>query len=810
MTNRLPNTALTVLALILCLICSRAFSQTSDASRVISQESRGSDFWLCFPQNAQYEKTGASLTFRLFITSDKATTGTVSIPGLGITKRFSLNGSEVITVDVDSVAQVLGSDQIQKVGVHVTADNPIAVYGLSHRQASTDTYLGYPTNTLGTVYRAVGYHPLLQEDRYSTQVTWVATQDNTLVTITLVGDTRGGRHNGETYSISMNQGDVYQIQSMNIPSKRSDLTGTLVVANKPIAFFTGHTCAQVPVDVSFCNQLLEMEPPVPSWGRQFYVGRMEGKTEYAIRVIANEPNTDVFLDNRLIAKLPTAGDFYENNHLRENTFITTNKPVIVAQYAQGSEADTINKIGDPCMLFITPTEQFLKYYRFTTPVNGSWHHFVNLVVPTDALPSLRLDGNTLSARYFKTIGISKYAIAQVEVGYASHSVQCDKPFGLYSYGFGVAEDNFDAYANNGGQLVQTVPDIPDTIKPELELVSEDANGPLALIARDDRLFDAGLASITVIDSANFKSPVNIPAFDKGTPELPLFFRIRDTGICGFMSLRIVDAAKNEAFYVICRTQVNNQWTYQLYEGQGQLCPSCKSWTVQFTATPSATISNVTFNPPGYLKGGDVFNNFTSQLSGGFAFSYIYPFSKKNMLSGGIGYSSYNGTATALHSSFANDSIFYGDTAGSRKIKVVEQFATNVSLNYLSLHGGFYHYFVPEKSYIYAGLSADILLSATYNETSEILYPATLDYNTSLDPERKSTGSRTLNLASGNLPQPTKFQLALEIAPGLQFKLNKNFSLLTALYVNMPLLDAVRDLNWHLSTFGARLGLQYRH
>jgi hypothetical protein len=553
-----------------------------------------------------------------------------------------------------------------------------------------------------------------------------------------------------------------------------------------------------------------MEPPIPSWGRQFYVGRMEGKTEYAIRVVANEPNTSVFLDNHLIATLANAGEFYENNHMRENTFITTNKPVIVAQYAQGSEADTINKIGDPCMLFITPTEQFLKYYRFTPPVNGSWHHFINLVVPTDALPTLLLDGRPLSARYFKTIGISKFAIAQVEVGYASHFVQCDKPFGLYSYGFGVAEDNFDAYANNGGQLVQTVPAIPDTLKPELELVSDDANGPLALIARDDRLFDAGLASITVIDSSNFKSPVNIPPFDKGTPELPLFFRVRDTGICGFMSLRVVDAANNEAYYVICRTQINNQWTYQLYEGRGQLCPSCKSWTVQFTATPSATISNVTFNPPKYLKGGDIFDNFSSQLSGGFAVIYIYPFSKKNMLSGGIGYSSYNGTATALHSTFTNDSIFYGDSAGSRKIKVIEQFATNVTLNYLTLKGGFYHYFVPERSYIYAGLSADILLSAKYSETSEILYPATLDYNTSPDPERKSTGSRTLNVASGDLPEPTKFQLALELSPGLQFKLNKNFSLLTGLYVNMPLFDAVRDLNWHLSTFGARLAIQYRH
>ncbi|MBS1904563.1 MAG: hypothetical protein JSS75_12720 [Bacteroidetes bacterium] len=795
--------------LLLTLLTVSAAMAQPDAGRVISQESRGKDFWVCFPQNARFERF-AGLNFRLFITGDKATTGQITVPGLGITKRFAIGPSEILPIDIDSVVQVLGSDQIQKVGIHVEADNPIAVYGLSHRPASTDTYLALPTNTLGKVYRGVGYYPLSEQDMYSSQMTWVATEDGTLVTITLSGETRGGHRAGETYTVKMQKGDVYQIQSINNTAKRSDLTGTLVVSNKPIAFFAGHTCAQVPTDVFYCNQLLEQEPPVPSWGRQFYVGRLEGKAQYVIRVVASEPNTQVFVDNHVVAKLKNAGEFYENNHLKENTFITANKPVIVAEYAQGSDADSI-KIGDPNMFFITPTEQFLNYYRFATPIKGSWHHFINLVVPTDALSSLRLDGLTLSPKYFKTIGISRYAIAQIEVGYGSHSIRCEQPFGLYSYGFGVAEDNFDSYGNNGGQLVQTIPDVPDTLHPVLDLVSDDANGPLAMIARDDRLFDAGLESITVIDSSNFKSPVMIPPFDAGTPELPLYFKVRDTAQCGFMSLKVVDVAKNEGYYVICRTQVNNVWTYQVYEGKGLLCPSCKSWTIQLTATPSATISNVTFNPPSYLKGGDVFNDFTSQISGSIALSYIYPFSKKFMLSGGIGFSNYNGTANALHSSFANDSIYYGgDTAGARKIKVVEQFSTNISLSYLSLKGGFYHYFIPEKLYFYGGLSADILLSASYTETSEILYPATLDYNTSIDPERKSTGVRSLTVASGSLPNPTHFQLALELSPGAQFKLNKNFSLLTGLYLNMPLFDAVTDLNWHLSTFGARIGLIYRN
>jgi hypothetical protein len=783
--------------------------QSTDLRKPIFSESRGRDFWVCFPQNAKYENAG--LNFRLYITGDKDTRGTVTIPGLGISKTFFVNANEILPVEIDTIAQVFGSDQIQKLGVHLVADNPVAVFGLSNRKASTDTYLAFPTNVLGTAYRGVGYYPLgTNDDAFTSQIDFVATEDNTTVTVTLTANTKGGRHAGETFSIAMKQGDVYQLQGTTLKgAQASDLTGSLVTSNKPIAFFGGHTCAEVPPGTEFCNQLVEEEPPIPSWGRQFYVARFEGKAEYVVRVIASEPGTQIFVNNQLVAKLTNAGEYYENNHLIQNALITSNKPVLVAEYAQSSNADSI-KVGDPMMLFITPTEQFLKNYRFATPIKGDWHHYVNIVAPTDAISTLKLDGKLLPPKFYKTIGISRFAIAQYEIGYGAHYVECDKPFGLYCYGFGVAGDNYDSYGNNGGQLVAAIPDLKDTAKPTLELVSDDAMGPLALIARDDRIFDAGLQSITVIDSSNFRSPVSIPKFDVGTPQLPLLFKVRDTGMCGFMSLRIEDAAHNESFWVICRTQAGNVWVYQLFEGKGQICPSCKSWTLQFTTTPSATISDVTFPKPDYMKGAGTFNDFQTQLSGGFAASFIYPFSKNFQISAGIGYTAINGAASALHSSFVNDSIYYGDTSGSRKIKLVEQFVANASLSYLSLHGGVYHYFVPEKLYIYAGLSADILLSAHYTETAEILYPATLDYNTSPDLARASTGSRKIVLATGALPHATPFQLALELSPGTQFKLNKNFSLLVGAYVDMPLFDAVTDLNWHLSTFGARIGLQYRN
>lgn len=792
-----------IVALLMHCIAIPAVAQQFDTTRRVTVgESRGRDFWVCFPQNAKLGE--AKINLKLFITGDRDTRGTVSVPGIGFKRDFTFTASQIISVDLDSNVQLSSIEEKLKLGVHIETDHDVAVFGLSNRKASTDSYLALPTNVLGTTYRAIGYHPPLTDPSFATQFNIVATEDHTNVVISLTGDTKGGRRAGETFAVELNQGDVYTVHGGNMPGRRGDLTGSLVTSNKPVAFFVGHSCAQVPQDVTFCDQLLEQSPPIPSWGRQFFIGRFESKLYYAIRVVASEENTHVFLNNKLVARL-NAGDYYENNDLTGNSFVTTSKPVLVAQYATGADRDSINKIGDPFMMLITPTEQFLKYYRFATPIKGNWHHYVNLVVPFEGISSLRLDGMPVPLQYFRTIGISRFAIAQFELGFGSHSVSCDMPFGLYSYGFGVGADNYDSYGNDGGQLVEAVPIIPDTLRPTVELVSDDGTLSLGLIARDDRLFDLGLASVTVIDSSNFRSPVEIPRFDIGTAQLPLTFRIRDTSECAFLSLKVVDAAQNESYWVVCRISDGGRWIYSLQEGRETLCPSCKSWTVQFTTTPSFTVSNVTFDSPDWLEGDIKYDDFRSRLSGSFAGQYIYPFSKEWVLAAGLGYSNYSGAAVGEATSFVQDSILYGDTLGARRIKLIEEFVTDASVSYLNLTGGMYYYFIPEQLYTYFGLSAGFLVGSYYKQTAEILFPATQSYAVG-----RSGSERMKTLRQGSLPDPTSLQIALELSPGVQFKLSQKMALLTGGYMNLPIFDAVNDVNWHLMTFGVRLGLQYRH
>src|ERR1700733_11705736 len=105
-------------AMLCCILCGKAYSQAAP----VMQDSRGKEFWLTFPQNAIIEGD-KKLSLKLFITSDKVTDGTVTIPGLGVRTPFHLEPSQIQEIDIDTTAELLVSELAQKLGVHVVANN---------------------------------------------------------------------------------------------------------------------------------------------------------------------------------------------------------------------------------------------------------------------------------------------------------------------------------------------------------------------------------------------------------------------------------------------------------------------------------------------------------------------------------------------------------------------------------------------------------------------------------------------------------------------------------------------------------------
>jgi hypothetical protein len=415
-------------------------------------DSRGTDFWGMFLSNFD-----GSAVKTLFLTGTTSTTGTVSIPGLGFSTPFAITPGTVTSVVLPNTVEVLTSDVIENKGIHVTAADEVTVYGLSRLLATTDACLILPTDVLGTEYIILGYRndPALPASALGTEFGVVATENGTTVTITPTVTT-GSRAVGVPYSITLNQGNTYQL--VNDSQALVDLSGTIVTADKPVAVLGGNKCARIPPGYAACDHIFEQLTPVNTWSKTFLTvpleTRLQGDT---FRILAREDSTSVLINGSPAAVL-NRGGFLETILLNSSK-IDCSKPVMVAQYSNGSTYDGVT--SDPFMMLIPPFEQYLNQYTVTTPASGFAQNFINLVVPNASVGLVTLDGSPITAGNFTPIVGSDYSGAQLPVALGTHNLEGPQRFGTFVYGF----DYYDSYGYPGGMAFGgTDPSIatPDT------------------------------------------------------------------------------------------------------------------------------------------------------------------------------------------------------------------------------------------------------------------------------------------------------------------------------------------------------------
>ena len=91
-----------------------------------------------------------------------------------------------------------------------------------------------------------------------------------------------------------------------------DPTGTRITSTRPIAVFTGHECANIPVGTTeACDHVVQQVPPQLTWGRRFFtipvVGRYSGDH---YRVATINPNTQFTVTCRTLTNpTPTTESF---------------------------------------------------------------------------------------------------------------------------------------------------------------------------------------------------------------------------------------------------------------------------------------------------------------------------------------------------------------------------------------------------------------------------------------------------------------------------------------------------------------------
>jgi len=377
---------------------------------------------LYFQMNPNYVGGGSR---EAFIFGQAGATGTVS-GGLGFSQAFTLdaNGYAVVTVPTTE----LTDNTIETKGFNISSASAVSGYYLSRQQYTTDmTYL-IDGSKLGTSYVTASY------GSYGPQVSAQATQNNTTVNFTLKG--------GEIITKTLNAGETYMAQ------RGTDLTGSKITSDKPIAVFSGNNCTNVPTGASACDHLVEQMPSVDALSKQYLLARTPrtGSQGDVYRVVASADGTQVTINGSVVATL-NAGDFYEGRVGATGAKIDTSLPVLVAQYLIGSSQAGTNT--DPAMTIVPGSDQWLKSYVFATPSGTADFptDFISVLLQTADTGTLSVGGGVGGPFSFVDMG-NGFSFANIDVSSTTgaFNISAANPFELLLSGY----DYYASYFTYGG------------------------------------------------------------------------------------------------------------------------------------------------------------------------------------------------------------------------------------------------------------------------------------------------------------------------------------------------------------------------
>jgi RHS repeat-associated protein len=422
------------------------------------RDSRGTEFWLAFPPATIQQ------VLSLYVAAEQAAEVTVTIAGIEFVSCFNVAAAGLHRVDIPFSAVVGdifggGNDTIENKGVHVSADAEVTVYAVLDGQFSSDAYLGLPEDSIGTDYLVLAYSTGSPFGGRSSQITLVATEDDTTVTIT-PSITAAGHPAGVPYNVFLEEGQTYRLVAGGFVNS-TELTGTEISSDKPVTLLAGHPNAFVPLAFGTADHIVEQLPSLDTWGRRFFTvplaSRFGGDT---FRFMASEDDTTIVINGQVVDTLDR-GEVHERI-VQGQAEVISNNPILAMQYANGSEFDDVVD-ADPFMMVVNPHEQYLDAYTISTPTLGFNSHFINLVVANEDVGGIMLDGSLIAVDAFVPIGMSGYSGAQIAIQPGDHRLTGAAPFGVYVYGFGEA----DSYGYPGGSslapiaLVTSVDATPD-------------------------------------------------------------------------------------------------------------------------------------------------------------------------------------------------------------------------------------------------------------------------------------------------------------------------------------------------------------
>ena len=333
-------------------------------------------------------------------TPGEATRFTVETANWRYTGSVS-RGSPVV-VSLPSELQLTGNDYFDRhkaVHVYSLSRQPIFVLGETFDRISHAAFPVYPHRSFEGLFQ-YEYSIISTSDysrNYRSEFLLVGCEDNTVIYITpsqyinLPKDTQLSVSNisGVSANNISHRLTMHRMQTLLVLSY-GDLTGTVIVSNKPLTVISGHECAYTPIFYNQgCEPLIIQIPPSATWGTRFLIvnGQLGNHVIKGVQTVGlNREQETSFIcgrenytsttnpDTRVISYSSNILSFVKYNY-DEFCYVETIDPSILSRYSA---------YGDPSLSVISPISQYVHEVDFIIlPSSRFPLNYVSITVPPE-------------------------------------------------------------------------------------------------------------------------------------------------------------------------------------------------------------------------------------------------------------------------------------------------------------------------------------------------------------------------------------------------------------------------------------------
>lgn len=450
----------------------------------------GKEYWFgiphCLKDRAEPVRWGV-YPVELWLSSKVDTRATVeSADGSLGQKTYALRANEIKIIQMPDVLENTESEKVTDKGIYIRSDDPVSAAVFIAYKWSGESYRVIPVEWLGKKYYTLNMYQDKCKMRSGyveskpAQILVVATQDRTNLTYTPAAPTQAGVPVGRPAKVKLDRGQTFLIlaeinDGLN-QTKYTDLSGTLIEADKPVAVISGHTKGAFPrFSVYFLgslksdfmrNMMIEMIWPIEILSDEYvsapikYINRnpRDNVTDGVgdlIRFVATEENTKIFqmrqdgTSMKQISNTMKKGDVFDVINQEVPAFYKATSPILVGQYGKSWWSTPVNGVeekkespqnppraGQGMMLILTPVSHWTSDATFRAP--EGMDNFLYLTFHIDDWDKLYYDGEKVINRWgsgVKEIQGTPYGYLVEQIAPGSHYVSADSTtFAGYCYG----------------------------------------------------------------------------------------------------------------------------------------------------------------------------------------------------------------------------------------------------------------------------------------------------------------------------------------------------------------------------------------